>query len=61
MGRRVFSDSKEENKRNRNVFRDKTNNSVIERLHGTERDREKVMRVLKKHQSWKDTEFTTTS
>jgi len=32
----------------RNVgFRDKTNNNLIERLHGTVREREKVMRALK--------------
>jgi len=36
----------------RNVgFRDKTNNNIIERLHGTVRDREKVMRALKKEET----------
>jgi len=36
----------------RNVgFRDKTNNNLIERLHGTVREREKVMRALKKEET----------
>jgi transposase-like protein len=47
-----FYDHHQSVKHIRNVgFRDKTNNNLIERLHGTVREREKVMRALKKSQT----------
>ncbi|RLI76342.1 IS6 family transposase [Archaeoglobales archaeon] len=43
-----FYDHHQSCKHIRNIgFKDKTNNNVIERLHGTVREREKVMRALK--------------
>lgn len=58
--RKVFAEAKETAKKKPRTehignvgFRDKTNNSLIERFHGTVKERDKVMRALDNDESAK--------